>query len=78
MSIEYATCRWNHCDSSNGMNLIFGLMYRSSVLHMGSKMRVASKLKFKPAPLDSQTEKVRVLSPASRIFVSWKNLNWTC
>src|SRR5436190_4232809 len=65
-SMAYATCRWNHCDSSNGSHLNFGLTHLKRVLHIGSKMRVASTVRTKPAPRDIHTEKASLLRGASR------------
>ena len=69
-SIAYATWRWNHCDSSKGRNLIFGRSHLRMFLHIGRRIRVTSNERHKPAPLDSQTENVRVFRPASLMLDS--------
>lgn len=65
-SSEYATCRWNHWDSSNGSILTFGLIHLNTFLHIGSTMIAPSTDKARPAPRDIHTEKVKVFRPASR------------
>lgn len=69
-NMEYATCRWNHCDSSSGRNLSFGLMYLRIFLHMGRRIMAPSTERTSPAPLDSHTENVRVFKPASLTSVA--------
>lgn len=64
-SNEYATCRWNHCDSSRGKNLSFGLMYLKIFLHIGNRIIDVSTDKTNPAPRDIQTENVSVFRPDS-------------
>src|SRR5262245_51326154 len=75
-SKAYATCRWNHCDSSKGSHLNFGLTHLKRVLHIGSKIRVPSAASAKPAPRDIQTEKVSLLSGANRESVICFHLKW--
>ena len=64
-SNEYATCAWNHCDSSSGSHLIFGLIHLKRFLHIGKTMIAQSSDRFRPAPRDSHTENVSELRPAN-------------
>ena len=64
--IEYATCRWNHCDSSRGSHRTFGRSHLSTFLHIGKTINIPSTERANPAPRESHTENVRVLRPANR------------
>jgi len=63
--MEYATCLWNHCDSSSGKNLTLGRTYLSTFRHIGSNIIAPSTDRTRPAPRDSHTEYERVLRPAN-------------
>lgn len=71
---EYATWRWNHCDSSRGRNFTLGLITLRMFRHIGKRIIAPSTDKANPAPRDIHTENVRVFKPASFSFDSCKYL----
>lgn len=62
----YATCLWNHIDSSNGSQRIFGRTSLSRVRHIGRTINVVSTLSTRPAPREIHTENLNRLSGANR------------
>jgi hypothetical protein len=75
MSSAYATWRWNHIDSSRGSHRIRGLARVMRFRHIGSRIRVPSTVKTRPAALENHTDHFNALSASNLWFDACMYLN---